>query len=29
MEKYQKLPNEIFWYWDRKLFSNLVQVNNL
>ena len=29
MEKYQKLPNEIFWYWNRKLFSNLVQVNNL
>ena len=29
MEKYQKLPNEIFWYWNRKLFSNLVQLNNL
>ena len=29
MEKYQKLPNEFFWYWHRKLFSNHVQVNNL
>ena len=26
MEKYQKLPNEFFWYWHRKLFSNLVQI---
>ena len=29
MEKYQKLPNEFFWYQHRKLFSNHVQVNNL
>ena len=29
MEKYQKLPKEIFWCCHRKLFSNLVQLNNL
>ena len=29
MKKYQKLSYEFFWYQHRKLFSNLVQVNNL
>ena len=29
MENYQKLPNEFFWYWHRKFFSNHVQFNNL